>query len=408
MFVELGTLSLISYVGYRIKNKDFYKYRDLLNAMYAKESGFTNKLDHVPKLKQYINISYGDRLILDISGVMSFEELEKKKDYITTYFKAKDVALKRLNNGLIQIDLVRNEYANKRYEPVKTKEHEVLCGYNREGEYIKVDMNRFPHLLIGGDTGTGKSRLMLLILSNLITQHSNIDIYLMQIRKGDLTVFRNCKQVKHTAQTLEEVRDSLRHVDKLCKERDTKIEKHILEGIYNIEDWNKRFTYRKFKYTYVALEEFSFFNPSGADTKEEKIIKKEILGLIRNIVLVGRSVGVFVLTSLQKPTSTAIPSDIKAQLCTRIAFKLQDKETSIIVLGNATATKLKEREVIIRTLGEETVKIPYIDHKLIMKAIQNSIIHKAEKKPIATKVIPKKEIKEVRNDGIIDLGALLK
>lgn len=407
MFVELGALSLISYASYRIKNKDFYKYRNLLNAMYAKESGFTNKLNHTPKLKRHLELSYGDRLILDISGIMSFEELEKKRGYITTYFKSKDTILNRLNNGLIQLDIVRNEYINKRYEVVKTKEYEIFCGYNREGQEIKVNLNRFPHVLVGGDTGTGKSRLMLLILSNLIAQHNNIDIYLMQIRKGDLTVFRNCKQVKRVSKTLEEVRETLLYLDKLCKERDAKIEDYIGKGIYNIEDWNRAFKYRQFKHVYVALEEFSFFNPSGADSKEEKIIKKEILGLIRNIVLVGRSVGVFILTSLQKPTSTSIPADIKAQLCTRIAFKLQDKETSIIVLGNATATKLKDREVIIRTLGEETVKIPYIDHKLIMGAIQNSIIHKAEKRPTPAKVIPKKEEK-IRNDGVIDLSVILK
>ncbi|WP_291568511.1 FtsK/SpoIIIE domain-containing protein [Clostridium sp. UBA2485] len=395
MFVELGAIGVVSYIGHRIKNKDFYKYKSLLNAMYAKESGFTNKLDHTPILKQYLNISYGDRLILDVSGIMSFEELEKKKDYISTYFKTKDVLIKRLNNGLIQLDLIRNEYSNKRYEPVKTKEHEVLCGYNREGEYIKVDMNKFPHLLIGGDTGTGKSRLMLLILTNLITQHNNIDIYLMQIRKGDLTVFKDCKQVKRVSRTLEEVRETLLYLDKICKERDAKIEDYIGKGIYNIEDWNRAFKYRQFKYVYVALEEFSFFNPSGADSKEEKIIKKEILGLIRNIVLVGRSVGVFILTSLQKPTSSSIPAEIKGQLCTRASFRLQDKETSIIVLGNGKASKLGEREVIIRTLGEQYIKTPYINHDIIMKYISSSIVKKKTKK------VPK-----ISNDGVIDLNLL--
>lgn len=380
MFVELGVLSLISYASYRIKNKDFYKYRNLLNTMYAKESGFTNKLDHTPILKQYLNISYGDRLIIDISGIMSFEELEKKKDYITTYFKSKDIIINRLNNGLIQLDIVRNEYINKHYEVVKTKEHEIFCGYNREGQEIKVNLNRFPHVLVGGDTGTGKSRLMLLILTNLIAQHNNIDIYLMQIRKGDLTVFKDCKQVKRVSRTLEEVRETLLYLDKLCKERDAKIEDYIGKGIYNIEDWNRTFKYRQLKYVYAVLEEFAFYNPSGADTKEEKIIKKEILGLIRNIVLVGRSVGVFILTSLQKPTSSSIPADIKGQLCTRASFRLQDKETSIVILGNGKASKLEEREVIIRTLGEQYIKTPYINHDIIMKHINSSIVKREAKK----------------------------
>lgn len=44
---------------------------------------------------------------------------------------------------------------------------------------IIVDMNSFPHCLIGGDTGTGKSRILLLILTNLIKYCSYIDLHLL-------------------------------------------------------------------------------------------------------------------------------------------------------------------------------------------------------------------------------------
>ena len=68
------------------------------------------------------------------------------------------------------------------------------------------------------------------------------------------------------------------------------------------------------KYSYVVLDEFSFFNPDGSDNKETKAIKKEILTYIKYLVMVGRSLGIFVITSLQKPSQSSIPSDIKSQL----------------------------------------------------------------------------------------------
>src|SRR3712207_7670776 len=51
---------------------------------------------------------------------------------------------------------------------------------------------------------------------------------------------------------------------------------------------------------------------------------------IKNIVNVGRSSGVFLITSLQKPTNDSIPSDIKSQLCTRISLRINDSPASIV------------------------------------------------------------------------------
>ena len=44
-------------------------------------------------------------------------------------------------------------------------------------------------MLIGGDTGTGKSRILLLIITNLINGCKDVDIHLLQLRKNDLGVF---------------------------------------------------------------------------------------------------------------------------------------------------------------------------------------------------------------------------
>lgn len=236
----------------------------------------------------------------------------------------------------------------------------------------------------------------MIALSNLIANCPDVDLYLMQIRKSDLIVFKDCKQCKYIARDLTKAKKLLEHVNDLCMERDSIIEKYtVSDGIYNIEDYNKKFKNNKMNYVYVVLEEFSFFTPNGADTKEEKRLKQQILGYIKQIANSSRSSGVFLITSLQKPTNSSIPTDIKNQLCTRIAFKLLDKETSLVILGNASATKLKPLEAIVRTNNQSIVNIPLIHHKGIINAIRDDIEPNKKYLQIADKY-------EVNNEGVIE------
>ena len=128
-------------------------------------------------------------------------------------------------------------------------------------------------------------------------------------------------------------------------------------------------------YTYVIVDEFSFLNVSRGDSKEEKIIKQQCLKYIKSIVNVGRSSGVFLITSLQKPTADSIPSDIKSQLVTRVSMRIQDGSTSQVVLGTDEATKLKEREIIIKTNQTQYSHSYTIEHNLVKRYIKDSIIY---------------------------------
>lgn len=149
----------------------------------------------------------------------------------------------------------------------------------------------------------------------------------------------------------------------------------------------------------MVIEEFSFLNISRADSKEEKAIKAGCLKLIKSVVNVGRSSGVFLVTSLQKPTNNSIPSDIKAQLTTRISMLIKDRPTSIVVLGDDAAVDLGDREFICRT--KDTIKgySMTIDFPEIKQYIENSITIKDKPKPAI-----KEKIKNSADDIIKALG----
>lgn len=409
MIVEGILVCAGAYAYHRWTNREYYKYKTLINDLAAKNTSFKNSDDETVRFIDFKETNFSKRVIINISKVLGYEALERQKDYLLSYFKAKDINFNVLENGLIQLDIIYSKTLKGNYEIIPQKDYELLVGFDIEGNPIKVNCNSFPHMLIGGDSGSGKSRFLLMILTNLISCCKDIDLYLLQVRKSDLIVFKNVKQCKYVARSLKDTRDLLEYMDRLCVLRDKEIEKYtISKGLYNIEDYNKYFKFRKMKYSYIVLDEFSFFNINGADTKEVKEIKRAILGYIKNIVMVGRSVGVFIITSLQKPTNSSIPSDIKSQLTCRCSFKMNDKETSIIVLGNADATKLQPREAIIRTLGEEVSNVPYINHKLIIKAIESDI--EANKKYIdlsyGQSVNTLVNENKSNNEGVIDLEVL--
>lgn len=354
------------------RNMDKIKLKKKWKQITYSKSEFTNRLDKTLKIWRVDRTPYGYDIITELPYGYTFENLNRDIDIFKEGLHFQSIQLSQVNNMVI-MNCVSN-YSFKDYQPTKLPGNKLLIADGLIKPII-VDMNSFPHCLIGGDTGTGKSRILLLILTNLIKYCGNIELHLLQIRKNDLGVFQNCAQVKTFSQTLEEVLEALESIDKECRRREKLTDN--TKGYYNISDYNK-VNGNKLKYIYVVVEEFSFLNISRGDSKEEKTLKTKCLKHLKMIVNVGRSSGVFLITALQKPTSDSIPSDIKAQLCTRISLKIADGPAAKVILGNENATKLGNREIICRTLEEEKGYSFTMDHNLVMENIKKRIVEKKQ------------------------------
>lgn len=372
MITEAIVISGITYV---YKNWDKFKIKKKWQEITFSKSTFTNNLDKTLKIWSIKRTDYGHIIRIELPYGYTVAQFEKDLDIFKEGLKYKSIQIKTECNIIVMYCVKGFKF--KDFNSIKLPANKLLIA---DGliEPIIVDMNKFPHMLIGGDTGTGKSRILLLILSNLIKWCNNVELHLLQIRKNDLGVFNNCAQVKTNSKTLEEVLEALKKIDKECRRRETLIDN--TKGYYNIDDYNKK-NY-KLNYIYVVIEEFSFLNISRGDTKEEKRMKWECLKHVKMIVNVGRSSGVFLITALQKPTNDSIPSDIKAQLTTRISLRISDSPAAIVILGNDNPTKLQERELICRTLNEQQGYSYTIDHDMIIENIKHRFIEKKEVAPV--------------------------
>lgn len=313
---------------------------------------FVNKTENDEKIDMIYNIPYG----------LSYADFKKQENSLSIAFK-QPIKIKECNNYRVSFQITK-KIIHKDFEPIKAKSYEILLGETL------INMNKYPHCLIGGDTGSGKSRLLLSILTNLIYNNKNIDIHLLQIRKNDLGVFKNCRQIKSFATNLNEILLTLETANKELIRREKLIDN--CKGIYNIEDYNK--TKSKLNYIYMVVDEFSFLNISKADSKTDKLLKQQCLHYIKNIVSVGRSSGLFLITSLQKPTADSIPTDIKSQLTTRVSMRIQDIPTSIVILGTNEATTLQDRQLIIKTNKSIYNYTTNIEHNIIKKYITDNVI----------------------------------
>lgn len=372
MIVESLIAGASYYIMDKYEKRDFNEYKKEFDEVIERIPELKNNKNETLNLISYDSTEYGYKVKFYLPVGITTDTLQNNFLNIKQAFKLNSMHFYE-EDRTITLHAIKS-YNFKPFKPLKLKPHEILIG-EFLGRPIIVDMNKFPHVLIGGDTNTGKSRVLFTILTNLINNSNKIELHLLQVRKNDLVVFRDCKQVICCSRTLEEVLEALQKIDMELQRREQLLD--ITKGYLNITDYNKLFG-KTLKYNYVVIEEFSFLQISRADSKEEKLLKAECLKLIKSIVNVGRSSGVFLITSLQKPTNDSIPSDIKAQLTTRISMLIKDKPTSIVVLGDDSATDLGDRGFVCRT--KDTIKgySLTIDFPEIKEYTKNSIIVKSQ------------------------------
>lgn len=74
----------------------------------------------------------------------------------------------------------------------------IVCGKDRTGEYIAFDLLKQPHILIAGETGSGKSTQLRSILTTLILTKRPVELqlYLGDCKKSEFHIFRKVEHVQ--------------------------------------------------------------------------------------------------------------------------------------------------------------------------------------------------------------------
>lgn len=130
----------------------------------------------------------------------------------------------------------------------------IICGQDRNGQYISFDLLKQPHILIAGETGSGKSAQLrsILTLTTLILSKkpSELELYLGDCKKSEFHIFRKVEHVKCVLSNANDVQEMLQHIKKELDERSNLTETFEVSYIDDLPEEQKRL------YILVCIDEF--------------------------------------------------------------------------------------------------------------------------------------------------------
>lgn len=245
---------------------------------------------------------------------------------------------------------------------------ELPCAMGKTitNEVFMFDLAKIPHLLVAGATGQGKSvGLNAIITSLLYKKHpAELKIVLIDPKKVEFSIYSPianhflAKVPDENAEPIiTDVSKVVRTLNSLCKEMDTRYDLLKQAGSRNIREYNKKFTARQLNpekghkfmpYIVVVIDEFGDLIMTAG---------KEIELPIARIAQLARAVGIHMVIATQRPTTSIITGNIKANFPGRIAFKVSQMNDSKTILDRPGAEQLIGRGDMLFLNGNEPVRV---------------------------------------------------
>ncbi|KYD24638.1 FtsK/SpoIIIE domain-containing protein [Parageobacillus toebii] len=200
----------------------------------------------------------------------------------------------------------------------------IICGMDRYGQYIAYDAIQEPHLLIAGESGSGKSTQLRSILTTLIQYYdeSKLHIYCADLKMSEFHIFKRCKQVKTVCTTPDQLKRMLSFINSEMTRRSQLLNEKEIAHINELP-LNERPPY-----ILVCIDELVI-------VKDDK----DIMNVLIQLVAIGRALGVIAILSMQRPSADILDTKIRANLTVRMGFRAADL-TNARIIGTPGAEKI--------------------------------------------------------------------
>ncbi|MCH5155922.1 MAG: hypothetical protein J1F69_04875 [Clostridiales bacterium] len=206
------------------------------------------------------------------------------------------------------------------------------------GELVVCDLERIPHLLIAGQTGSGKSAGLNSLIVSLLYKASPEDLRFILIdpKRVEFTKFRGMPHMLFEKTITEpgEALNALKWADKEMNRRYTVLQKYACSKLseYNSMPDVVSGKLSKLPHIVIIIDELANLMQSS--------VSGEIESKISSIAALARAAGIHLIVATQRPSADVITGTIKANLTSRIAFKVPDATNSRIIIDVVGAESL--------------------------------------------------------------------
>jgi S-DNA-T family DNA segregation ATPase FtsK/SpoIIIE len=247
------------------------------------------------------------------------------------------------------------------------KSWQVPLGVTLKGQVVH-DFEKGPHVLIGGATDMGKSNILNVIITVLLSnQPEDVEFTLIDLKGGlEFGVYEKISQVKNFATNAEEAKAALENVKDEMEQMFNRLRSSGKKNVKALGVTKRHF---------VIIDESAELSSAGEQDKDEKALKVECENLIKDIARRGRASGIRLLYCTQYPTAETVSSQVKRNLITRISLAVDTATASTVVLdeGGAENLPLIQGRAIYKRHRCTQMQAYYISDDIIDKTVKPHI-----------------------------------
>lgn len=274
-------------------------------------------------------------------------------DDLALALAAKDIRMEAPIPGksAIGIEVPNAEVAMVSFrEVIEAKQHEkkeskLLAALGRDitGEAIAAELNKMPHLLVAGATGSGKSVCINGIITSILMRAKPHEVKMMMIdpKMVELNVYNGVPHL--LAPVVTDAKKASQALKKVVGEMERRYDLFSHTGTRNIEGYNGHVTKHNnetdekqphLPYIVVIVDELADLMMVASSDVEDSITR---------LAQMARAAGIHLIIATQRPSVDVITGVIKANIPSRIAFSVSSATDSRTILDMGGAEKLLGR-----------------------------------------------------------------
>lgn len=219
----------------------------------------------------------------------------------------------------------------------------ICLGRDITGEAVDAELNKMPHLLVAGATGSGKSVCINGIITSLLMRAKPHEVKLMMIdpKMVELNVYNGIPHL--LAPVVTDAKKASQALKKVVSEMERRYELFSYTGTRNIEGYNEHVRRHNLEendkqpllpYIVVIVDELADLMMVASNDVEDSITR---------LAQMARAAGIHLIIATQRPSVDVITGVIKANIPSRIAFAVSSATDSRTILDMGGAEKLLGR-----------------------------------------------------------------
>ena len=217
----------------------------------------------------------------------------------------------------------------------------VAFGQDIMGNSVTWQINKTPHMLVAGSTGSGKSVCInSLIVSMLMrTRPDEVKLVLVDPKKVELSMYNGVPHL--LAPVVTDARKANIALKKIVVEMERRYDLFEGSGTKNIEGYNKLVDKKNEEDPSLNMKRLPFIVVIIDELADLMMVAaKEVEDSIMRITQMARAAGIHLIVATQRPSTDVITGVVKANIPTRVAFAVSSQIDSRTILDMVGAEKL--------------------------------------------------------------------